>query len=585
MRSPSSPGRLAAFALLWALAVASCPLVAQQGAAKPVNLFGDTGGFEKSTVQDNVWDGVNADGSLTGFTFSAEVLNEKGTLGRISMPPSVAFVDLNGDGKPDLITADPTGFFRFYPNVGTAAAPKFTSAELMPIFVSACDKPRDHDYRGNDGRDEIRFCPRFALADWRHTGLLDLLVGNYAGEILFLPNTGSARQPRYLWPGSVDKLRVPTNDQGHLWANLLSPAACDWSSHGRLDLLTGEGTYSANTIHLLENVGSSDAPKFSSAPGKHTYLAYGDGREQLIPTVVDYDGDGKPDLLVADRTGEVGVYLNPGKPGEELRRAATLTFGGTSKLPGLCSLYAADYNGDGLFDLIIGLPNGHIAMALNTGTKTEPKFGSPQDIKGEDRLKQEVHPPDNWATNFWTINGNALGYANVVANGSDPTANPPEGASCLKLGYWPTAQQTFPMPAEGIPGTTPHITLIRRGLTLDTGKRYRLAFKGKGGAIQKLRWEIRGYYRGSPSTAKVERDERGGVKRGGGGVVEEEAAYGQDFSVGGNWSAVQGELTPRWKNPALTGEKTMTVTLYVDFYANNLTGNVYLDDFVLSEGQ
>ena len=583
MRFPSSPGRLAAFTLLWALAAAPCPLAAQGGAAKPANLFGDTGGFERSTVQDNLWDGVNGDGSLAGFPFGAEVVTEKGNLGRIAMPPSVAFVDLNGDGKPDLITADPTGFFRFYPNSGTATAPKFTSAEIMPIFVSTCIKPREHDYNNNDWTDEMRFCPRFALADWRHTGLLDLLVGNYYGEILFLPNTGNARQPRYQWPGSVDRLRVPTNDQGRLWANLLSPVGYDWTGHGRLDLLTGEGTYSANAIHLLENVGSGDTPKFSSAPGKHTYLAYGDGREQLIPTVVDYDGDGKPDLLVADRTGEVGVYLNTGKPGEELKRASTLTFGSTSRLPGLCSLYAADYNGDGLFDLIVGLPNGHIAVALNTGTKTEPKFGLPQDIKGEDRLKHEIHSPDGWATNLWTVNGNALGYANVVNNQSDPASNPPEGTSCLKMGYWPTAQQTFPMPAEGIPGTTQHITLIRRGLTLNIGKHYHLAFKGKGGATQKLHWEIRSFYYGRPTTAKVERDERGGVRRGAGGVVEELQSYGQDFSVSGNWSAVDGDLTPRWKNPALSGEKTMAVTLYVEFYATNLTGNLYLDDFVLSE--
>ena len=62
-------------------------------------------------------------------------------------------------------------------------------------------------------------------------------------------------------------------------------------------------------------------------------------------------------------------------------------------------LCAADYNGDGLFDLILGLPNGHIAVSLNTGTKTEPKFGPPQDIKGEDRLKREIHSPDGWQTN------------------------------------------------------------------------------------------------------------------------------------------------------------------------------------------
>ena len=316
--------RFAALAFLPILAAIPSSLAAQQGGpAKPANLFGDTGGFERSTVQDNLWDGVNGDGSLAGFTFSAQVVTERGAFAGLSMPPSVAFVDLNGDGKPDLITADPTGFFRFYPDVGTAAAPKFTSAEIIPIYLSGSSKPRQLDYHDSAGSEEMRFCPRIALADWRHTGLLDLLVGNYYGEVLFVPNSGSARQPQYRWPGSVEKLLVPTNDQGRFWANLLSPVGYDWTGHGRLD--------------LPETVGTADTPKFSSDPAKHTYLAYGDGREQLIPTVVDYDGDGKPDLLVADRTGEVGVYLNTGKPGEELKRAATITFGNTSKLPSLTS--------------------------------------------------------------------------------------------------------------------------------------------------------------------------------------------------------------------------------------------------------
>lgn len=582
MRFLFSRPRPAALALLAALAAAPLPLAAQQqGPAKRTNAFGDTGGFERSTVQDNLWDGVNGDGSLAGFTFSAEVVTERSAFGRVAMPPSVAFVDLNGDGKPDLITADPTGFFRFYPNSGTPGAPKFTSAELIPFFVSLSHHPRKLDYQPGAEYDESRFCPRFALADWRHTGLLDFLVGNYYGEVLFLPNSGNARQPQYRWPGDVEKLRVQTNDQGRYWANLLSPVAYDWNGNGRLDLLTGEGTYSANTIHLLENVGGSDTPKFSSTPGKHTYLAYGDGREQLIPTVVDYNGDGKPDLLVADRTGEVGVYLNTGKPGEELQRASTITFGSTSTLPGLCSLYAADYNGDGLFDLIIGLPNGHIAVALNSGTKTEPKFGPPQDIKGEDRLKREIHAPDGWTMNAWTMSGNALAYSNVVTNQSDPGCDPPEGTSCLKLGYWPVAQQTFPMPAEGIPGTTQHITLIRKGMTLEVGKRYHLIFKAKGAAIQKLHWIFRSYYQGVPATAKLERDERGGVKRG--TTVEEDVRFEQDFSVGSSWTTVQGDFTARWKNPTLTTEKSMGVTFFIDFWANNLSGNLYLDDFQLVE--
>ena len=140
------------------------------------------------------------------------------------------------------------------------------------------------------------------MADWRHTGLLDFLIGDYFGDVFFIPNSGTIKQPIYhptggvepqipghdvdFPPGedgrsatSVEKSRIPTNDQGRYWANLLSPVAYNWTGRGKLDLLCGEGSYSANAIHLLANVGSS-APKFSSS--QHTIVAYGDGREQLI---------------------------------------------------------------------------------------------------------------------------------------------------------------------------------------------------------------------------------------------------------------------------------------------------------------
>ena len=171
----------------------------QVDAAPPANLLLN-GGFEGGTHSvDNLWDGVDSDGYLAGFRFSAPVVTDRGTFGPLAMPPSVALADLNGDGKPDLLAADPTGYFRLYRNRGTAAAPRFTTSELLPIFLSAAFRARAHLW-SSSGADHYRFCPRFSLADWRHTGLLDLLIGNYFGETLFIPNTGTATQPVFKQP-------------------------------------------------------------------------------------------------------------------------------------------------------------------------------------------------------------------------------------------------------------------------------------------------------------------------------------------------------------------------------------------------
>ena len=474
------------------------------------------GGFEKITqTADNLWDGVDSDGYLAVAKYSASVLTDRGTFGGLAMPPSIAFADLNGDGKPDLLVADPTGNFHFYPNSGTATAPRFTSAELLPLFVSTTMTPRAHDWVPSVA-DANRFCPRFALADWRHTGLLDLLIGNYYGEVLFVPNTGTAKLPVFRQPGGAEGItsaRLATSTKEAFWGNLLSPAAIDFDHRGHLDLLLGEGTYSANSIHLLRNGNSAGVPKFSDAD--HTHIAYGDGREQLIPAVVDFDGDGNPDFLVSDRTGGVGVYLNPGKgqpAGTEFKRASDITFGGHPTLPGLCSICAADFNGDGLFDLIIGLSTGRIAVALNTGSAGHPAFGPIQELKGEDRLGRNVHLPEGWGLSTHAEYGNALAYFNVVDAKEDPASEPPEGTHCLKGGYWPLAGETFQIPSEGMPGAQKRFTLTKSGLTLNNNKPYALSFRVKASGMEKLHYNFHSHYEGAASLAKLERGERGELK-------------------------------------------------------------------------
>ncbi len=295
--------------------LAALPAAPARAADPPrTNLLHNPGFEEGSRSEENLWDGVNSDGVLAGPPYSAEVVLENGGFGRLAMPPAVAFADLDGDGKPDLLTADPSGFFRFYRNVGTAAAPRFSGAEILPIYLSGVFVPGPGEWKRVMDDDTGR-CPRFALADWRRGGLLDLLVGNYVGEFFFLPNAGSARQPAFRQPDGPDGLlpaRLATSEKGRFWGNVLSPAAFDPDGSGPLDLVVGEGTYSANSIHLLRNSSTGGVPRFNDAG--HSHLAYGDRREQLIPAAVDFNGDGHPDLLVADRTGEVGVYLNPGTP-------------------------------------------------------------------------------------------------------------------------------------------------------------------------------------------------------------------------------------------------------------------------------
>lgn len=563
----------------WSLACAAllCSGVFARGQAPArVNAIGN-GGFESSTgTTDNVWDGVDGDGNLATPTYSARVLTEGAALGSLAMPPSIAAADLTGNGKLDLLAAAPTGYFFYYPNRGSATEPKFTGAQLLPLFLSTSPVVRDYYHQYLHERDSDRFCPRIALADWRKRGVLDLLVGNFFGEMLFVPNTGGVRRPVFAQPLSIDKARLQTDDHNRLWANLFAPAAADWNNDGKLDVLTGEGTYSANSIHLLENVGG-EVPKFAGA--KRSIVAYGDGREHLVPTVADFNGDGYPDLLVADRSGEIGVYLNPGapQPGGELKRTSTISFGGASTLPGLVSPCAADLNGDGLFDLILGLPNGRIAVAYNTGTKTQPSFGALRELKGTDRLKRDVRLPTDWEMQTSAEVGNGLAYFRVVNAQEDPTSEPPEGANCLKAGYWPAApSEVFPYPETGMPQGIAHFFLIHP-FRAKVGTTYKVSFKVKASGMEKCNWRFDHYEEAYTGALKLDRGERGeGVREG--KRVGEEVKINNEFTPGANWSTVQKALTLRFKSPELKSKTEMNGHFVIDFYARGLSSVLYLDD-------
>lgn len=122
---------------------------------------------------------------------------------------------------------------------------------------------------------------------------------------------------------------------------------------------------------------------------------------------MDWNDDGKPDLVSGDSKGQVWVFLNTGtrkRPG--LGRGQRVTADGKpivgtrnkyekagkasrrvpqpGKLIGIYSkLHIRDFDGDGLFDLLIGQdsPGGEeIIWFKNTGKKGTPAFAAPQGV-------------------------------------------------------------------------------------------------------------------------------------------------------------------------------------------------------------
>ncbi len=584
--------KLFAVALIVAFSVAGPTLTFAQAPAAPAapaNLV-TNGGFERFSARDNLWDGVSSDGFIAGNRVGVDAIAESGTVRTMSMPVSVTAGDLNGDGLTDIMIADPYGYLMVYFNSGSKTEPAFTNGELVPVFLSAAPQNR-------------RKALRINLYDWSRRGVFDLSVGNYFGEVFFLQNAGNATAPVFRQPVDVDKAVVPTTKGGELWGNLFAPAAFDFNKDGRTDLALGEGSYSANAVHLLTNQGSNSGPKFDEA--NRTYLAYGDGKEHLTPTVVDYNGDGEMDILASNRDGKVGVYLNPGplwKPGTEFKYSTDIKFGATDSLGGLVTVCAADLNGDGLFDLLIGRANGRVSLATNIGSKTEPKFNAPIEIKGTDTWGRNLRAPSGWSTETGLERGNLYSAATCFSEEDEPNIAPPEGKSCLKIGYFASSNKVIKAAPLLIPGSPnpkilwiPNLEFVAVKMPSNTfilqktlpdlkvGSTYNFAFKSKGSGASAVKWTLGWRVIKKIAPDKIEKGERNSAKI---TVFEarEEKEVDGSVATGSTWSPNTKTFTvDKLRDKNLSDVTKVNAVLSIQGSLTPGTGAIYFDDFQLSE--
>ncbi|MDX2080945.1 MAG: VCBS repeat-containing protein [Terrimicrobiaceae bacterium] len=584
--------------------------------AAPRNLIGNPG-FETGFRRDNLWDGVDASGFLAGERGALPVLTTSGTIADTSMPISVSVADMNGDSLLDIATMDILGYLRIFFNSGTKEAPAFTVGELSTLFLSRF--PPSPLYTGP--RAEIlRQGQRIHLTDMMRSGRKDLVIGNYFGEIFLIPNAGSGARPEFRQPADVGRMVIPTmKNSNDKWGNVFAPVTWDWNRDSRDDLLVGEGSYSANSIHLLVNQGTGARPQFDE--NNRTVLAYGMGLEQLTPCIVDFNGDGHMDLLVTERTGKVAVYLNSGqpwKPGETL--AFSHFIGGTPpaagttadpleaakasgllSLGGIATLAAGDFNGDGLFDLVFGKSNGKVAMALNTGSKTAPKFSTPTEVKGQAGTTP-FNLPSGWEVDFGLARGNFNGFVSVVKAEEDDQAQPFEGKAALKAGYVPSINKFMPAPNQYTPGF-PNFRPTDLGSFRDLGAApanfFRLSQGGRGPLLNNKTYifsmRVKGT-RASNGGVRIgysvtkrlgeDRVERGGrdsavVRR---NEVREEKDEVISFNAGAQWTEVRKEFTVRFDNRDLRDVPQVgSWTTDIIFSLSPGDGVLYIDDVSVME--
>ena len=246
--------------------------------------------------------------------------------------PSPNFEDFDGDGDPDLICGEFLDGFTWFENVGSRSQPVYAAGQRLR---TSDDKPLTMD---------LEMIVPVAF-DWDTDGDHDLIVGDEDGRVAFVENVGvrqPGERPQFLAPKyfqqEADTLKCGA---------LATPVGFDWDCDGDTDIVSGN---TAGYIEIFENLSGPAVANPSWAAPKRLEI------------------DGKPFRIMADPNGSIQ--------------------GPAEAKWGYSTLNIADWDQDGLPDIVFNSILGKVEWLENTGTRTDPEFRSAQPINVEWQTEQ-----------------------------------------------------------------------------------------------------------------------------------------------------------------------------------------------------
>jgi hypothetical protein len=304
---------------------------------------------------------------------------------------NVAAADWDGDGDIDLFTGSRYGDLLYFENVGQPTRPLFAPARIMNAPEEALSSDGEEEsapslgdmdgdgtldllvtvgrevylYRGGrtastsgvrlPGADGGPLLPErgaATAADVNADGLIDLLIGTQAGRVLLALNGGTPTAPKFAAPQPIRQGGIPVSVPGRA-------RVTGWKDDGAWHLALGG---EAGQLRLLDIVAADKpheaAPSKLSVPPEQLATLKGG---PLCPAAADLSGDGRTDILVGTGRGAVATLMQQAdgrfSAGEPLQQRDAPIDVGSFSAPVL-----ADWNGDGLADLVVGDEAGTIRV-------------------------------------------------------------------------------------------------------------------------------------------------------------------------------------------------------------------------------
>lgn len=348
-----------------------------------------------------------------GADFPADYYQRTANTSRHSGSATLA-VDLDGDQDKDILMTDISSAKLLYiQNCGNADS------------AYAC--AQDTSYPGYNVPAELSTPMGAAYYfDADNDGNKDLIYANFWGtgddydNSFFYKNTTNNTTNQFALQNKrfLGNTMIDVGTSAH-------PVFFDFSGDGLVDLFVANDFYSKNYVPKIayyKNTGTATKPVFTLQTDDFANLSALPGIAAIYPTFGDLDGDSDPDMLVGENGGGLLYFQNVGLGTMAFITANYQSIGvGATAAPQLI-----DVDRDGKLDLIIGRRNGQISYFRNTGTTNTPvfslitnnfggatldvgQFSSPALYNNNGVYELLVGSQSGWTYHYTNIDGNLSG--------------------------------------------------------------------------------------------------------------------------------------------------------------------------------